>query len=122
MPDEYDSPWKEALEVYLRPMLEFCLPAVAAAIDWSVQPKFLDRELQEITRDAALGEQRVDKLVQVQLRDGSLEWILVHVEVQHQRDVDLARRVYQYHHRVWDRFGHRVVSLVILADEQPNWR
>ena len=92
MPDESDSPWKEALDVYLRSILEFCFPKIAAAIDWQVEPKFLDKELQEITRDAALGEQRVAKLVQVQLRDGSQEWILVHVEVQHQRDVDLPRR------------------------------
>jgi hypothetical protein len=122
MPDEYDSPWKEALDVYLRPVLEFCFPKVAAAIDWEVEPKFLDKELQEVTRDAALGEQRVDKLVQVQLRDGTQEWILVHIEVQHQRDVDLPWRVYQYYHRVRDRFGRRVVSLAILADEQPGWR
>jgi hypothetical protein len=122
MPDQYDSPWKEALRVYLRPTLEFCFPRVAAAIDWRVDPEFLDRELQEITRDAALGEQRVDMLVGVQLYDGTQEWILVHVEVQHQREVDLPERVYQYHHRVRDRWGYRVVSLVILADDESEWR
>ena len=47
VPDEYDSPWKEALGIYLRPMLEFCFPHVASAIDWTVEPKFLDRELQQ---------------------------------------------------------------------------
>src|SRR5207248_913998 len=84
--------------------------------------EFLDKELQEIIRDAALGEQRVDKLIKVQLRDGGEEWILVHVEVQHQHDINLPERVYQYHHRVRDRFGKRVLSLVILADERPDWR
>jgi hypothetical protein len=92
VPDEYDSPWKEALGIYLRSMLEFCFPHAASAIDWTVEPRFLDRELQEITRDAALGEQRVDQLVQVQLRDGTQEWILVHVEVQHRRDIDMTCR------------------------------
>jgi hypothetical protein len=120
--DQYDSPWKEALEVYLPSVLEFCFPSVAQAIDWRSPVKFLDKELQEVVRDAALGEQRVDKLVEVKLLDGIVEWILVHVEVQHQPDVHLPLRVYQYHHRVRDRFGQRVLSLAILADEQPEWR
>ncbi len=120
--DEYDSPWKEALEVYLRSILEFCFPDAAAAIDWDAGVEFLDKELQEIVRDAALGEQRVDKLIKVRLRDGTEEWILVHVEVQHQPDADLPLRVYQYHHRVRDRFGRKVATLVILADERADWR
>ena len=121
-PDTYDSPWKEALEVYLRPILEFCFPAVGAAIDWDAGFEFLDKELQEITREAALGEQRVDKLIQVRLRDGSEKRILIHVEVQHQHDVDLPFRIYRYHYRVRDRFGKRVATLVILADERADWR
>src|SRR5512133_1394942 len=100
MPDEYDGPWKEALEVYLEPLLEFCFPTCAAAINWDVPPQFLDQELQETILDAGLGPQRVDKLIRVQRRDGTQEWILVHVEVQHQHDRDLAERVYQYHFRV----------------------
>ena len=122
MPDDYDSPWKEALETDLRSMLDFCFPRIAAAINWEAKTTFLDKELQQVTRDAALGEQRVDKLIEVQLLDGTKEWILVHIEIQHQRDVDLAQRVYQYHHRVRDRFGQQVVSLVILADEDRDWR
>ena len=121
-PDQFDSPWKEALEVYLHSMLEFCFPRVAEGIDWSAPVEFLDKELQEVVRNAALGEQRVDKLVRVKLRDGGEEWILVHVEVQHQPDVRLPLRVYQYHHRVRDRYSKRVLSLAILADERYDWR
>ena len=120
--DQYDSPWKEALEIYLHSILEFCFPSVSDGIDWDAPVEFLDKELQKVVRDAALGEQRVDKLVRVKLRDGTEEWILVHVEVQHQPDVQLPLRVYQYHHRVRDRFGQRVLSLAILADERSDWR
>src|ERR1043165_8530318 len=98
--DEYDSPWKEALEIYLRLLMTFCFPEQAAKIHWEAGFEFLDKELQEITRDAALGQQRVDKLVKVKLADGSEEWILIHVEVQSQPDRALPQRVYQYHHRV----------------------
>jgi predicted transposase YdaD len=121
-PDQFDSPWKEALELYLHSVLEFCFPEAAQAMDWEAGVEFLDKELQEIVRDADLGKQRVDKLIKVKLRDGTEEWVLVHVEVQHETDANLPLRVYQYHHRVRDRFGRRVATMVILADEHPAWR
>ena len=78
--------------------------AIRCASDWTVSPRFLDKELQEIMRDAALGEQRVDKLIQVQLRDGTQEWILMHLEVQHRREVRGVETVrsepsYAIHHQ-----------------------
>ncbi len=79
---DYDGAWKEALERYLRPFLEFCFPAAAKGIDWAVPLEFLDQELQEIVRDADLGKQRVDKLVKVRRLGGAEEWVLVHVEAQ----------------------------------------
>lgn len=120
--DEFDSPWKEALEVYLRSLLEFCFPQPAAAIDWKAGVQFLDKELQQIVRDSALGPQRVDKLIKVKLKHGGYRVVLVHIEVQHRRDRTLSARLYQYHHRTQDRFGQPVLTLVILADENPAWR
>jgi hypothetical protein len=125
MPSEvidYDGAWKELLEIYWRPFLELCFPKVADHIDWSASIEFLDKELQEIVRGADLGKQRVDKLVKVRCLDGTDEWVLVHVEVQSQPDVGLARRVYQYHHRIVDRFGRRVATMVVLADDREGWR
>jgi len=33
--DDYDSPWKEALERYLLPFLEFFFPVAYHDVDWS---------------------------------------------------------------------------------------
>jgi hypothetical protein len=119
---DYDGGWKEGLEHYFRPFLELCFPTAAAGIAWQAGLEFLDKELEEVVRDANLGKQRADKLVKVQRLDGIAEWILIHVEVQAQRDVDLPLRMYQYHHRIADRYGRAVVSLAVLADGQPDWR
>ena len=121
-PIDYDGAWKETLERYLRPFLELCFPLAAAGIDWTVAIEFLDQELQQVVRDADLGKQRTDKLVKVRRRDGGEEWVLIHVEVQAQPDPDLALRMYRYHHRIADRYGRTVVSLVVLADADPQWR
>ncbi len=118
---DYDGAWKEALELYLRPLLGLCFPAVAGKIDWNTPIEFLDKELQEIVRDADLGKQRVDKLVKVRRLDGEEEWVLLHLEVQAQPDDGLPLRLYQYHHRIVDRFGRRAVTLTILADEDKDW-
>ena len=121
-PTDFDGAWKEALEQFFRPFLEFCFPDIAARVDWSKGFYFLDKELQKVVHDAEMGTLRVDKLVQVYRLDGIEDWLLVHVEVQSQTDNDLPWRMYQYYHRIADRYKKAVVSLAVLADEQASWR
>jgi hypothetical protein len=45
--DDYDSPWKEALERYLPDFLPLLFPDAQAGIDWSQGYEFLDKELQQ---------------------------------------------------------------------------
>jgi len=70
-PDDYDSPWKEAVETFLPECLAFFFPRAFAAIDWSRGHTFLDQELRQIQREAEHGRQVVDKLVQVYRTDGT---------------------------------------------------
>ena len=119
---DYDSPWKDVLDLFFEAALEFFFPAAYAQIDWSRGFEFLDKELQKITADAALGRRAVDKLVKVWLNDGQELWVLLHVEVQGQREADFEHRIYVYHYRSHDRFNLPVASFVILTDEAENWR
>jgi hypothetical protein len=97
-------------------------PEAAHRVDWRQPVVFLDQELQEVVRDAELGKLRADKLVRVHCLDGEEEWLLIHVEVQGQPDPRLPRRMYDYYHRIRDRYGWPVVSMAVLADPQPDWR
>jgi hypothetical protein len=119
---DYDSPWKEALDRYFELFLAFFFPQVHAAVDWSRGYEFLDKELQQLTADAELGRRYADKLVKVWLRDGGETWLLIHIEVQGQRDSDFPRRMYVYNYRIFDRYNHEVVSLAVLADDDVDWR
>lgn len=62
-----------------------------------------------------------DKLVEVCLHDRT-QWVLVHIEVQAQYDVNLPQRIFDYNFRSFREHGQEVASLVILADEDPGWR
>ena len=121
-PTDYDSPWKESISLYFRAFLAFFFPHVAADINWDRGYEFLDKELQQITRDAEIGEREADKLVKVWRRNGDETWLLVHVEIQSQAQAIFAERMYVYNNRIFDRYRRRVVSLAILADERPSWR
>jgi len=55
-------------------------------------------------------------------RHGVEKGLLVHLEVQSQPDGRLPERMYQYYHRIADRYGSRVVSLAVLADNTCGFR
>ena len=121
--DDYDSPWKEILEAYFEAFLAFFFPEAHADIDWTREPEFLDKELQQVTREAELGRRYVDKLVRVWRLDGEESWVLVHVEVQGQYDARFAERMYVYNYRLFDRYRRKVASLAVIADDdRPRWR
>jgi hypothetical protein len=48
--------------------------------------------------------------------------VLIHVEIQSQRDADFAERMFRYHARLYDRYQRQVVSLAVLGDEEASWR
>jgi predicted transposase YdaD len=120
---DYDSPWKGIIERYFEAFMAFFFPQAHEAIDWTKGYTFLDKELQQVVREAETGPRRVDKLVQVTPK-GSEEtaWVLIHVEVQGQRDNDFPERIYIYNYRLYDRYQRQVASMAILSDTSPNWR
>lgn len=122
MASDYDSPWKEAIGLYLRQFLEFFFQEIHDDIDWSAGYEFLDAELQAITRKARHGRRYADRLVKVTCLSGEAQLVLIHVEVQSQRDTAFPQRMLLYHNRIYDKFGLDLCSLAILGDTDPLWR
>jgi hypothetical protein len=119
---DFDSPWREALDLFFELFLAFFFPRVHADIDWSRGYETLETELQQAAREAELGRHRADKLVKVWLRDGQEAWILIHVEVQSQHEAEFPRRMFTYNSRIFDLYNHPVVSLAVLGDDRASWR
>jgi hypothetical protein len=121
-PTAYDSPWKDILQIYFKEFMQFFFPAVHDQIDWTREIQFLDKELEEVTKDAEIGRRFADKLVKLYLKNGQEELLLVHVEVQAQEEQEFAARMYTYNYRIYDKYKKSVMSIAVLADSNPNWR
>jgi len=93
---DYDGAWKETLRRYLRDLLRRYFPPIHAAIDWSVEPKWCDKELSQVVGRAKRRNQPVDVLVRVRLLSGSEQWILLHAEIQSSPEAGFERRVARY--------------------------
>ncbi|KAF0250134.1 MAG: hypothetical protein FD167_462 [bacterium] len=119
---ETDGPWKEILEIYFKEFMEFFFPKAYQEIDWSKGYVFLDKELQQAIRESEIKKRYVDKLVKVWLVSGQEKWVLVHIEVQGEKEKNFAQRIYVYNYRLYDRYNTQVASFVVLADERKNWK
>ena len=109
------------VEVHFEECLAFYFPDLHALIDWTVEPKFLEQELQQISAESEVGNRRVDKLVEVHLNSGDDIWLLIHIEIQSTPEKAFAERMFVYHYRIFDRFGRHPVSLATLTDRNPKW-
>ena len=119
---KYDSPWKDILQNYFEEFMLFFFPTAHSKIDWTKQIEFLDKELEEVTKDAEIGRRFADKLVKLYLKNGKEQWVLIHVEVQSQQEEEFAARMYTYNYRIYDKYKKSVMSIAVLADSNPNWR
>ncbi len=120
--DDYDSPWKEGMDLYFTEFMHFFFPEIAEDIDWDKGYEFRDKELQQVVRDAEIGKRHADKLVKVWSHDEKPFYVMIHIEVQSDRDSNFARRMYVYNYRLFDKQFLPVTSLAILADDSPSWR
>jgi hypothetical protein len=119
--DDYDSPWKEVSGRFFPQLVEFFAQDLYEVIDWSAGYEFLEQELREMLRDAESGARRVDKVVKVRTVTGKPLYFVLHVEIQGQRDSGFPPRMFVYYYRLYDLYPEQVVSLAILADEEPGW-
>ena len=59
--DDFDSPWKDAVNVYLRFFLAFFFPDIETDLDWARGYQALDKEFQQIVRRAKVGKHLADR-------------------------------------------------------------
>jgi hypothetical protein len=120
--DDFDSPWKDALQAFFPGFLALLFPDIHADIDWSRGYESLDKEFQKIVRDAEVGKRLADKLFKVWLLNGQEYWLLIHVEIQGEAEEQFPKRMFDYNSAIYKLYNREVVSLAVLCDEAPDWR
>ena len=47
----------------------------------------------------------VDKLMKVKSRQGKELWVLLHIEIQGEKETDFEKRLFEYYYRLYDRYN-----------------
>lgn len=118
-----DGIWKDAVEQYLPLLLKRMMPELYEDADFSQDIIFLDKELRD-TIQVSLSEEHnaakyVDTLVQVPLKTGKNEWVLLHIEVQGEGGEDISFRMILYCCLIFAHYRRMPVALAILTDKRP---
>ena len=117
-----DDLWKIVIEDLFEDFLHFFLPDAAAAVDWSHEPEFLDKELEALHQESQENSRYVDKLVKVRLHGGRENCLLIHADIQGYHDDAFAERMFIYFYRVFDRYRLPVTALAVFTDDRPGFK
>jgi hypothetical protein len=119
---DMDGGWKDVIEDFTEDFFRFFLPDMHEGIDFAQGVKFLDKELNEIVSDSDNIRREADRLLEVRLKNGAAEWVLIHIEVQGFRDDSFAERMYVYNYRIFDKYRKRTASVAVLIDGERKFR
>ena len=109
-----DLLWKAIIEDLPEEFIRFFYSPYVDLIDFSRKVEFLDTELQRISRGLKKGKRIVDKLIKVYLKDGSIQWFVIHVEVQNYIDKAMDHRMFVYYYRIKDKYDKEVTAIAVL--------
>jgi hypothetical protein len=117
-----DELWKLIVPILWAPLIRFCLEDWVDKIDFSRNPVFLDKELKRLMPRGKAKNRAVDVLMRVYLKNGETKKFLLHLEIQAYFDILFGKRIFQYYYRISDYFQEDIETVVILIDEDPNYR
>jgi len=58
----------------------------------------------------------------VYLKDGTIEWYLIHIEVQSYFDKNFSKRLYLYNSRTFNKYDKPVITLALITEESESFR
>jgi hypothetical protein len=116
-----DELWQGIIEDLDIEFLHKFFPNEIDQFDLSKPIVFLDKELSQIMPNDENSPRRVDKLMQISLKNGGNRLVLIHPEVQGYKLSDYTEREFVYYYRIYDRFLLPIGTLVIFTDTDPNY-
>ncbi len=104
-------------------LLKRMMPELYEDVDFTQSVTFLDKELRDTLQ--VMGEDHnaarfVDTLVQVPLKSGKDQWVLLHIEVQGSGGENISLRMVLYCCLIFAHYRRMPVALAILTDKRPS--
>ena len=119
---DLDGNWKEIIREFFPDFMEFFLPELHNDIDYSRTPEFLEQEFHDILEKMGGGKRITDKLVKVFLKDGSEEWILIHIEVQYYFEKRYAGHVFMLKSKLSNLHPDKRITSIVVYTSKPTPR
>jgi hypothetical protein len=119
-PFNQDGFWKDLLDRFFYPLLKRALPELYSDADTETKPRFLNNEFQDVlnTADPKIhtSPHFSDFLLEVPLKDGRAEWVLLHAEAQSSpKGRNLAERMNHYRCLIYGHYRREPAALAIIA-------
>ncbi|TCP29424.1 putative transposase/invertase (TIGR01784 family) [Scopulibacillus darangshiensis] len=118
---DQDGLWKKILTELFEPFMLFFAPELSENIDWSKRVDSLEQELPG-TFPVKKGKKYTDKIMKVHLKNGSEQWILIHIEVQSSKDNDFSERMYMYFSRIFNAYHRKIYAIAVFADDRKSFK
>ena len=125
-PYDFDGIWKDFALFFWRDILHDFIPALYDMADLEREAESLDKELHEIIESDTEKENRksskryVDCLLKIYLRNGSEEWVLLHIEIQGRGGEMISLRMFRYHCLIFLRHKRHPAAIAILTAKRPK--
>ncbi|MFN8671803.1 MAG: Rpn family recombination-promoting nuclease/putative transposase [Candidatus Sericytochromatia bacterium] len=110
-----DSAWKYILKALFPDFVEFFMPDLFELVDFSVPPNFLDQEFEQLFPETKTEDRKVDKLVELKLKDGENALVLVHAEIQSYYDSEFEKRMFDYYVRIFDHYQKNIDAIAVFT-------
>lgn len=117
----YASAWNDVIEACFIDIIKY-MPDVYKEIDVELPYEFLNQDFEQIRRDIEMIGEYTSKLVRVWLNQEKEDWILLHLHVQAEYFEDLPGKMFIHSGRIFQHFKQHSLTIVILCDEDKNWR
>ncbi len=114
---KYDKCWKDIIEDLVEDFLAFFFPDLYPQIDFTRGIDFLEQEYNKLFPDNESEDRKLDKLIKLFLKDGSEQWILIHIEIQGYKDENYSERMFIYFYQIFDKFNKKIIALSIFTDD-----
>lgn len=118
-----DEKWKSLISKYLKDFLSFFMPDLYEEVDFDKGYEFLDGELNKIKIESKSKNRHSDKLVKLYLKNGSEQYLLVHIEIQGYFEEDFSKRMFKYFYRVADLHNsYNITAISVYTEDKEDFK